>query len=195
MITGYRNLLATPRGARTYTYVLLTGIFHSGVFTWLGVYFALRYRLGGIGIGVALLGYGVPGFVLGPIIGRLADHWGRNRLVPAGIAVSACAAALLIPEFPVVVAAIAVSVLSLGYDMTQPLLAGIVTSLGGTRGGQAMGLNVFTLFMGFGFGSLLFGEALRWDFNVALASFGMVYLLSAAVAVPLFRSETSPSRS
>jgi hypothetical protein len=36
-------------------------------------------------------------------------------------------------------------VLSLGYDMTQPLLAGVVTSLGGRRPGQAMGLNVFTL--------------------------------------------------
>src|SRR2546430_10933107 len=55
--------------------------------------------------------------------------------------------------------------LSLGYDMTQPLLAGIVTALGGKqRGGQAMGFNVFTLFTGFGFGSLLFGEALRLGF-------------------------------
>lgn len=54
----------------------------------------------------------------------------------------------------------AVALLSLGYDLTQPLLAGIVTQLPGSRG-QAMGFNVFTLFIGFGRGSLLFQELLR----------------------------------
>jgi len=43
-----------------------------------------------------------------------------------------------------------VTALSLGYDMTQPLLAGIVISLDAKRGGEAMGLNVFALFTGFG---------------------------------------------
>jgi hypothetical protein len=39
-------------------------------------------------------------------------------------------------------------ILSLGYDMTQPLFGGIITALGGKRAGQAMGLNSFTLFVG-----------------------------------------------
>jgi hypothetical protein len=47
----------------------------------------------------------------------------------------------------------AATTLSLGYDVTQPLFAGIVTSLGGNRPGQAMGVNVFALFVGFGLGS------------------------------------------
>src|SRR5881409_370197 len=82
--------------------------------------------------------------------------------------------------------------LSLGYDMTQPLLAGIVTALGGRqRGGQAMGLNVFTLFTGFGIGSFLFGEALRLGFGPALAIFSAVQLGAAVAALPLFRSETA----
>jgi hypothetical protein len=50
------------------------------------------------------------------------------------------------------------------------LLAGIVTSLDPKRGGQAMGLNVFALFTGFGIGSFFFGEALRAGFGAALAS-------------------------
>jgi len=33
--------------------------------------------------------------------------------------------------------------------------------LGGKRVGQAIGLNAFTLFVGFGFGSLTFGGLLR----------------------------------
>jgi predicted MFS family arabinose efflux permease len=81
--------------------------------------------------------------------------------------------------------------LSLGYDMTQPLLGGIVTSLGGPqRGGQAMGLNVFMLFIGFGLGSLLFGATLSLGFATALAIFSAVQLGAGLVAVRVFRAET-----
>lgn len=101
----------------------------------------------------------------------------------------------LVPDVPLVLAVLAVTVLSLGYDMTQRLLAGIVTALGGRRGGQAMGLNVFALFIGFGLGSLLFGEALRLDFGPALAIFASLEVTAALVAIPLFGGETrSPER-
>ena len=194
VFAGYRSLLKNARGARTYAYVLVNSVFHSGVFTWLGLYFAQRYRLGDVGIGLALLGYGVPGFLLGPLIGRAADHWGRRWLVPIGLAISAFAAAALMLDAPLAAAAIAVTMLSLGYDMTQPLLAGIVTALGGQRGGQAMGLNVFTLFIGFGLGSLLFGEILRLGFTTALVLFSAIQFLAALVAASLFRDEFSRNR-
>jgi hypothetical protein len=81
-------------------------------------------------------------------------------------------------------------VLSLGYDLTQPLFAGIVTDLGNEKSlGQTMGFKVFTLFTGFGIGSLLFGEALFLGFNSALAIFSVGQLLIAVAAIPLFRSE------
>jgi len=196
LFRAYRNLLATPRGRRTYGYVLLNSIFHSGVFTWLGVYFERRYGLGPVGVGLALLGYGVPGFLAGPLIGRMADRFGRGRLLPVGLGLSALAAAALILDAPLIAAALMVTVLSLGYDMTQPLFAGIVTALGGQRPGQAMGLNVFALFTGFGIGSLLFGEALRaGGFEPALLGFAFVEGIAMLLAVRLFRSEvpsTSP---
>lgn len=194
VMRGYRALLTTGRGQRTYAFVLLNAIFHSGIFTWLGLYFAQRHGLGEVGIGLALLGYGVPGFVLGPLIGRAADRWGRRWLLPAGVGIAALAAVFLILDVPVVVAALIVTLLSLGYDMTQPLLAGIVTALGGKRAGQAMGLNVFALFTGFGLGSLLFGEALRLGFGEALAIFGAVQLVAALTAIRLFRAETTAPR-
>jgi predicted MFS family arabinose efflux permease len=164
-------------------------MFHSGVFTWLGVYFERRYGLGPIGIGLALLGYGVPGFLFGPLIGRAADRWGRARLIPLGLVLSALAAAALILGFPVILAPVVAMALSLGYDMTQPLFAGIVTSLGGKRAGQAMGLNVFTLFVGFGLGSLIFGELLRFGFEVALGLFAVVEMTVALLSFGFFQSE------
>ena len=84
----------------------------------------------------------------------------------------------------IITAAIAAGIL------TQPLFAGIVTQFGGKkRGGQAMGLNVFALFTGFGLGSLLFGEALRLSFSTALVIFAIVQLLVTLTAIPLFRTE------
>ena len=189
VFSAYRSLLGTGRGVRTYGYVFWNAVFHSGVFTWLGLYFARRHGLGEIGIGLALLGYGVPGFLLGPVIGQAADRWGRKSLVPAGLIIAALAAFALAIHLPLMVAALAVTVLSLGYDMTQPLLAGIVTTLGGNRPGQAMGLNVFALFVGFGIGSYVFDEMLRFTFSSALASFAIAQLLAALFAFPLFRSE------
>ena len=189
---GYGELLGTPRGQRTYAYVLINSMFHSGVFTWLGVYFERRYGLGPVGIGLALLGYGVPGFLFGPLIGRAADRWGRARLIPIGLILSALAATALLLGFSVILAPVVAMVLSLGYDMTQPLFAGIVTSLGGKRSGQAMGLNVFTLFVGFGLGSLVFGELIRFGFGDAFGLFAAVELIIALLSFAMFRSEVPP---
>jgi predicted MFS family arabinose efflux permease len=189
VLRRFWTLLSSPRGGRTYAFVLLNAMFHGGTFAWLGVYFARRFGLGEVGIGLALLGYGVPGFVLGPAIGRAADRWGRRRLLPLGLAVASVGAALLALEVPLPLAAGAVTILSLGYDMTQPLLAGIVTSLDPQRAGQAMGLNVFALFTGFGLGSVIFGAMLPIGFAAALAAFAAVQMAAALVALRLFSVE------
>jgi predicted MFS family arabinose efflux permease len=194
VFAGYGRLLGAGRGRRTYAYVLLNSMFHSGVFTWLGLYFERRYGLGPVGIGLALLGYGVPGFLFGPRIGRLADRYGRGRLIPAGLALGALSAASLAFELPLPVAVVSVTLLSLGYDMTQPMFAGIVTTLHAERPGQAMGLNVFALFAGFGLGSLVFGSLFEHGFAIALAVFAALELSAAAVALSAFRSETPVRR-
>ena len=188
VLWAYGALLHERRSLRTYAYVLFTGLFHSGTFTWLGYYLTRRYGLGEVGIGLALLGYGLPGFLFGPLIGRAADHWGRSRLIPLGIAIGGAAACALALTLPLPVAVLLVTTLSLGYDMTQPLLAGIVTDLSAQRG-LAMGLNVCTLFTGFGLGSLLLGTLLPLGLGAAYAIFGGVALCAALLAVSLFRSE------
>ena len=191
VLSAYGALLRSRRGLRTYAYVLLTGLFHSGTFTWLGYYLTRRYGLGEVGIGLALLGYGIPGFLFGPLIGRAADRWGRSRLIPLGIAIGGAAACTIALNVPLLAAVLLVTTLSLGYDMTQPLLAGIVTDLSAQRG-LAMGLNVCTLFTGFGLGSLLLSALLPLGLGAAYAIFGGVALFAALVAVPLFRMEQHP---
>lgn len=52
-----------------------------------------------------------------------------------------------------------------------------------------MGLNVFTLFVGFGLGSPLFGELLRLSFGEALGLFAGIELILALLSLFLFRLE------
>lgn len=191
VLRGFASLVGSRRGGRTYAYVFLNAAFHSGVFTWLGLYFSTRFGLGEVGVGLALLGYGVPGFVFGPAIGRAADRVGRRALIPLGLLLAGAGALALALQVGLVLAAIAVTVVSLGYDLTQPLFAAIVTTLDPKRPGQAMGLNVFALFTGFAVGSAVFAAVLHGGLGRALATFGGVQLLLALVAVVAFSSERS----
>jgi predicted MFS family arabinose efflux permease len=186
---GYFSLLRNRRGLRTYIFITLNGIFHSGLFSWLGLFFARKYHLGDQGIGLALLGYGVPGLLLGPVIGHAADRLGRKTLIPVGLALGGLCAIALIPSAPLAWAVVVVTILSFGFDMSHPLLAGIITSVDPARRGQAMGLNAFVLFTGMGLGSLLFQQLIRWGFPLALGAFSVVQLSLAIVAVPIFKRE------
>lgn len=189
VFNGYRQLLSSLRGKSAYSYVLLNGIFHAGVYTWLGLYFERNFSLNGWQIGLALLGYGIPGFLFGPFIGRLADKFGRSKLLPVGLLLSGLSAFMLIFDIPLSVARVSVIVLSLGFDLTQPLLAGIISQVGKERSGQAMSVMAFMLFVGFGLGSYLFGLALQLGFDNALFIFSIFQIVLSMVAWTLFRKE------
>lgn len=140
----------------------------------------------------ALLAYGVPGFLFGPVIGRSPTGTAGPALIPLGLAVGALAAFLLVPDLPVLVPAVTVGVLSIGYDLTQPLLAGIGTQLSPNRG-QAMGVNVFTLFIGFGLGSLVFQALLVASYTTALVVFGVAASIAALLGLQVFATERAGS--
>ncbi|QYO62883.1 MFS transporter [Leptolyngbya sp. 7M] len=193
---GYSEVLRTFRGQRTYAYVLWNGIYHSGVYTWLGLYLSQRYDMNAFNIGLTILGYGIPGLLFSAPIGKAVDFWGRRWLVPAGLVMAALAGIAMIFEIPPTGTTIAILVLSLGYDLTQPLFVGIVTDLGDDNNlGQTMGLKVFTLFTGFGIGSFIFGELLNLGFGWSLAIFSGIQFVAGLIAVPLFWQEVPWRRS
>ncbi|HEU4856324.1 MAG TPA: MFS transporter [Rhodanobacteraceae bacterium] len=188
VLRGYASLLKLARARRTYGYVLLNAILQSGIFTWLGVYLHRRFGLDETGIGLVLLGYGVPGMLFGPIIGKLADRYGRSVIIPAGVVLTGLCALWLAATPPLTGVRVAIILLSLGFDLTHPQLAAITTDLAGGRG-QAVAMMAFALFGGFGLGSLLFQGALALGFPLAFALFGVVALVGAGFAFRLFRAE------
>jgi len=187
LIRAYLALLGTRRGATVYGYVFLNGAFHSGVFSWLGVYFTQRYHLESRQLGYALLGYGIPGFLLGPVVGRLADRYGRRWLIRAGLTLAGLCAIALSTSLPVLVATLAITALSFGFDLSHPLFSGMVSALDPVRIAQAMALNTFAIFVGFGLGSMAFGALyVSSGMVAALVTFGIAQLSIAAASLFLF---------
>jgi len=74
-----------------------------------GVVLEPFYGLSEVALGLALLGYGVPGLVFGPVIGRAADRWGRRWLIPTGLLLAAASAGALIANLPLIAAALMVT--------------------------------------------------------------------------------------
>jgi len=188
ILSNGRQLLSSSRGRRLYSYIFFNGMFHSGVFSWLGYYFKTAHHLQDQQTGLALLGYGVPGMLLGVTIGRWADRQGRRRIVPFGLLLGALSVLILALQLPIWLAVLVVSTLSLGYDMTQPLFAGMVTTVGNeqTRG-LAVGLSACILFLGYGAGAFIFQMLNTGGINLSFAVFGGLELLSGILAFGIFK--------
>ncbi|HWO32434.1 MAG TPA: MFS transporter, partial [Candidatus Acidoferrum sp.] len=72
----YLFILDSPRGRRTMAFIFCNGVFHGGIFAWLGLIIASRYHLSDVGIGIVLVGYGLPDLLFGGIIGGWGDSYG-----------------------------------------------------------------------------------------------------------------------
>lgn len=188
MITLYLDILKLPRARRTYTFVLLNSMFHSGIFAWTGYFFFKNYQLDEKGVGLALLGYGIPGLFLGPYLGKMADRYGRNRIIPMGITLGALSIVLLSLQYPLMISCLLIAALSLAFDMTHPLFAAIITTLS-ERKGVAIGLFAFVMFMGYGLGSLILSLIIDLGINQSFLVFGLSAAAGAAISVLTFKNE------
>jgi Arabinose efflux permease len=188
MITAYINILKLSRARRTYIFVLLNSMFHSGIFAWTGYFFFKNYQLDEKGVGLALLGYGIPGLFLGPYLGKMADRYGRNRIIPMGIILGAFSVVFLSLQCPLMISCLLVASLSLAFDMTHPLFAAIITTLS-ERKGIAIGLFAFVMFMGYGLGSLILSLIINLGINQSFLVFGLCAAAVAAISILTFKNE------
>ncbi|MFC4163510.1 MFS transporter [Epilithonimonas zeae] len=188
MLSEYYNILKLSRARRTYIFVLLNSMFHSGIFAWTGYFFFSNYYLTERGVGLALLGYGIPGLLLGPFLGKMADKFGRNRIIPIGITVGAISTLLLAMQYPLLISCFLIATLSLAFDMTHPLFAAIITTLS-ERKGIAIGLFAFVMFMGYGLGSLIFSLIINIGINKSFQVFGFFAVLGAILSFFAFKNE------
>jgi predicted MFS family arabinose efflux permease len=188
----YLCILNGPRGGRTIAFIFCNGIFHGGVFAWLGLLIASRYHLEDLGIGTVLAGYGLPDLLFGGIIGGWGDRYGRRYVVPLGFLWAGICAFLLALPISRFLATLIITALSLGFEATHPLMSSIATSLDPKHRGQITGLATFTKFLGMGVGALIFERLIGLSFRTALIIFATVETLVGVAALYGFRKESLP---
>lgn len=188
ILLSFHSILSTGRAKSTYFYVLFNGMFHSGIFAWLGYFFYTNYGLNQFHIGLALLGYGIPGLLFGPLLGKFADRYGRNKIIPIGLSLGAITVLMLSQNLTLTVSCILVALLSLGFDLSHPLFAAIVTTFSSKKG-AATGLFAFFLFSGYGLGSLVLSLIVNIGLNSAFQLFGVGMLIVAVCSIFVFRKE------
>jgi MFS family permease len=186
----YSCVLHTRRGGRALAFIIANSAFHGGIFAWLGVLLASRYHLRDIGIGLALMGYGLPDLLFGTVIGSWGDRYGRSYVISIGfICASICAFLLALLTTPLITALI-ITALSIGFDATHPLMSSMTTSLAPNHRGQITGLATFATFSGMAIGALGFRRLMMPYFSEALVCFSSVELCMGVLAFHAFRSET-----
>ena len=186
----YRSIVDAQRGGRTLALIFANGAFHGGIFAWVGVLLARTYHLSEAGIGLVLVGYGVPDLFLGLTIGSWGDRLGRRYVVPAGFWWGSICALLLAVRSAPLISALLIAALSAGYDATHPLMSSITTSIDPRHRGQITGLATFTNFFGMGIGALAFQRLMMPRFGVALVWFGCFEFAAGILAFYAFRAET-----
>ncbi|WP_158799405.1 MFS transporter [Pedobacter sp. L105] len=188
ILLSFLSILSTGRARRTYFYVLFNGMFHGGIFAWLAYFFYKNYGLNEFQIGLALLGYGIPGLFLGPLLGKLADRYGRNKIIPLGLFLGAVTVLLLSQNFSLAASCVLVAFLSFGFDLSHPLFAAIVTTFSSKKG-AATGLFAFFLFSGYGLGSLGLSLIVNIGLESSFQLFGAGLLVAAVCSIFVFRKE------
>jgi predicted MFS family arabinose efflux permease len=187
----YLLILDSPRGGRTIAFIFCNGAFHGGIFAWLGLLIASRYHMDDLGIGIVLVGYGLPDLFFGGIIGGWGDRYGRRYVVPLGFLWAGVCALFLGLAVSRFLAALIITALSVGFEASHPQMSSIATSLDPKHRGQITGLASFTKFLGMGVGALIFQHLIGLGFSRALIVFGTAEIVVGLAAICAFRKEHS----
>lgn len=190
----YLCIFDAPRGGRTLALISANGAFHGGIFAWLGVILASRYHLNETGIGLVMLGYGLPDLIVGLTIGSWGDRYGRRYVVPIGFLWSSICALLLALRSTPLLSALVISALSVGFGTTHPLMSSITTSIDPKHRGQITGLATFSNYIGMAVGALLFRHLMVPHFSFALVCFACLQFGIGALSSYAFRGEKPASQ-
>ncbi len=155
--------------------------------------------VGSVGVGFAVGAFGVTALLLRPSAGRLADRWGRRRLLLAAAALctTGVAAHLLVTQFWQLVALrILLGVAEAGFFVAG--MAALADLTPAHRLGEALSYNSLGLYLGITFGPAA-GEALlrtggygaAWTATAALAG-AAVLLATRLPPLPGAAERTSP---
>jgi predicted MFS family arabinose efflux permease len=166
-----------------YSFVFITGVFHSGVFVWISHYFTTHYGLDELHLANDLFIFGLPGFLLS----LLLYCYGLDKKVITILYSALCilVAGLLAfsGNLPLWLAECLLSLISIGFGCSQPLFIGILKL---PRAGislislVAKGSGI--LFAGYGSGPIIMMALLSVDLGGAMLFLMALILVLAYIS-------------
>jgi predicted MFS family arabinose efflux permease len=191
----FRLFFKSSIGKKTYAFIFLTAIFHSGLFVWISFYFNSRYHFNDPGTGWALLLFSLPGLLLSVSISIATERFGRREILGAGLCIVTATVFILNIYTSFWISVFAVALLSTGFVMTQPLYTGIVRNLrNGQTSGLTVGLGTGLLFLGYGAGPVFFQLLLRFNTNYALSALAVLEVLLFLCSLENYDKKTLADR-
>ena len=197
-VRPYGRLLGHGPSLRTYLIVFVEGLLILGSFSDAGAYAAKALGLGTFGIGLLMAVFGVGVIAASRLSGRLAQRFGRPRLVALGL-VSAAAADLIVAGWGSHLSAFAIAVLllGLGFMFAHSSLLTTATQFAEKSRGAAMSLVAFAFMVGGSVGTMLGGRiVLTASYRDMYIAYGAALLVTsglALIAIPAQRALSRPT--
>ena len=183
-VAPYLRLVRTGRSLKTYLVVLFEGALIVGSFSYLGAYLSASHGLDNLGIGLAMMAFGVAAIVAGRRSGAVAQRIGRRRTLVGGLLLAALGdlmVAFLGGALPAVILAIAL--LGAGFMFAHSTLLTIATEFAARARGSAMSLVAFCMMGGGAIGTSIGGRFIEGtSFTAFFALFGVLLLALAGIA-------------
>ncbi len=184
-VAPYLRLVRSGHSLRTYLVVLVEGVLIVGSFSYLGAYLSASHGLDNLGIGLAMMAFGVAAIVAGRQSGAVAQRIGRRQTLVGGLflaAVGDLLIAFLGGALPAAVLAIAL--LGAGFMFAHSTLLTIATEFAARARGSAMSLVAFCFMGGGAIGTSLGQRFIEsTSFTTFFGLWGLLLLALAAVAL------------
>lgn len=179
-VRPYARLLGHWPSLRTYLVVFFEGMLILGSFSYLGAFASKSLGLGTFEIGLLMAVFGVGVIASSRVSGRLAERLRRDRLVALGLASAAAADFLVVAgSTRVVVVAVGVLLLGLGFMFAHSSLLTVATQFAAKARGTAMSLVAFSFMVGGAIGTAFGGRIIE------ATSYREFYLLAGAALAAL----------
>jgi predicted MFS family arabinose efflux permease len=167
-----------------YSFVYLTGVFHSGVFVWISYYFTTQYGLSEFDIATDLFIFGLPGFIITLLMYYFRLDKKVIGILYVALGITVAGLLIFLWNLPLWLAECLLGIMSVGFGCSQPLFIGILklprTGLSLLRPvAKGSGL----LFAGYGSGPLIMTALLTLNLSAAMLFLVVLVLALAYIAL------------
>ncbi|GAA4307971.1 hypothetical protein GCM10023149_01680 [Mucilaginibacter gynuensis] len=170
-------------GRGIYTFVYLSGVFHSGVFVWIIYYFSTQYQLDEFQIAPPLLIFGFPGLTITMLMFRYHLDGKVIKILYSGFILTIAGLFVMTANLPLWMAEWLLAIMSVGYCFSQPLFIGILKlPLAGVYAGRLIAIGSGILFAGYGTGPLLMTMLLATNKAVPIVFLVLLILIMATLS-------------